>query len=149
MHQHQHNKLPNLCNFYFTPAASIYNYNIRSTSHNNLYLSSINSNAAKNAIQFNGVQIWNSMSPEWKNFPFYKLLKQIGLIYFIPGHRSGLFKLFLCDYHTYSTKHCITLAVGLLLLLLSLLLFIIIIIVSKLRFSLPFVLFFVLFYFLF
>ena len=62
-------------------------------------------------------------------------LKQIGLIYFIPGHRSGLFKFFLCDYHTYSTKHCITLAVG----LLSLLLFIII--VSKLRFSLPFVLF--------
>ena len=69
-------------------------------------------------------------------------LKQIGLIYFIPGHRSGLSKFFLCDYHTYSTKHCITLAVGLLLLLLlSLLLFIIIIIVSKLRFSLPFVLF--------
>ena len=55
-------------------------------------------------------------------------LKQIGLIYFIPGHRSGLFKFFLCDYHTYSTKHCITLAVGLL--LLSLLLFIIIIIVE-------------------
>ena len=75
-------------------------------------------------------------------------LKQIGLIYFIPGHRSGLFKIFLCDYHTYSTKHCITLAVGLLVLLLSLLIFIIIIIVSKLRFSLPFVLFFVLFYFL-
>ena len=75
-------------------------------------------------------------------------LKQIGLIYFIPGHRSGLFKIFLCDYHTYSTKYCITLAVRLLLLL-SLLLFIIVIIVSKLRFSLPFVLFFVLFYFLF
>ena len=72
MHQHQHNKLPNLCNFYFTPTASIHNYNTRSTSHNNLYLSSINSNAAKNAIQFNGVQIWNSLSPEWKNFPFYK-----------------------------------------------------------------------------
>ena len=75
-------------------------------------------------------------------------LKQTGLIYFIPGHRSGLYKFFLCDYHTFSTKHCITLAVGLLLLL-SLLLFIIIIIVSKQRFSLPFVLFFVLFYFLF
>ena len=43
--------------------------------------------------------------------------------------------------------HCITCAVGLVLLL-SLLLFIIIIIVSKVRFSLPFVLFFVLlFYF--
>ena len=40
-------------------------------------------------------------------------LKQIGLIYFIPGHRSGLFKFFLLDYHTYSTKHCITCAVGL------------------------------------
>ena len=52
-------------------------------------------------------------------------LKEIGLIYFIPGHRSGSSKFFLCDYHTYSTKHCITLAVGLLLLL-SLLLFIII-----------------------
>ena len=72
-------------------------------------------------------------------------LKQIGLIYFIPGHRSGLFKFFLCDYHTYPTKHCITLAVGLL--LLSLLLFIIVIIVSKLRFSLPFVLFCFIFYF--
>ena len=71
-------------------------------------------------------------------------LKKIGLIYFIPGHRSGLFKFFLCDYHTYSTKHCITLAVGL---LLSLLLFIIVIIVSKLRFSLPLVLLVVLFYF--
>ena len=47
-------------------------------------------------------------------------LKQIGLIYFIPGHRSGLFKIFLFDYHTYSTKHCITCAVGLLLLLLLL-----------------------------
>ena len=47
-------------------------------------------------------------------------LKQIGLIYFIPGHRSGLFKFFLFDYHTYSTKHCITCAVGLLLLLLLL-----------------------------
>ena len=77
-------------------------------------------------------------------------LKQTGFIYFIPGHRSGLFKFFLFGYHTYSTKHCITCAVALLLLL-SLLLpvFIIIIIVSKLRFSLPFVLFFVLFYFLF
>ena len=68
-------------------------------------------------------------------------LKQIGLIYFIPGHRLGLFIFFLFDYHTYSTKHCITLAVGLILLL-SLLLFITIIIVSKLRFSLPFVLFY-------
>ena len=76
-------------------------------------------------------------------------LKQIGLVYFIPGHRSGLFKSSLCDYHSYSTKHCITLAVGLLLLLSLLLLFIIIIIVSKLRFSLPFVLFcFVLFFIL-
>ena len=55
MHQHQHNRLPNLCNFNFTPTASIHNYNTRSTSHNNLYLGSINSNAAKNAIQFNGV----------------------------------------------------------------------------------------------
>ena len=72
MHQHQHNKLPNLCNFYFTPTASIHKYNTRSTSHNNLYLSSINSNTAKNAIQFTGVQIWNSLSPQWKNFPFYK-----------------------------------------------------------------------------
>ena len=72
MHQHQHNKLPNLSNFYFTPTASIHNYNARSTSHNNLYLSSINNNAANNAIQFNGVQIWNSLSPQWKNFPFYK-----------------------------------------------------------------------------
>ena len=69
MYEHQHNKLPNLCNFYFTPTASIHKYNSRSTSHNNLYLSSINSNAAKNAIQFNGVQIWNSLSPKWKN-PF-------------------------------------------------------------------------------
>ena len=49
-------------------------------------------------------------------------LKQIELIYFIPGHRSGLFKFFLFDYHTYSTKHCITCAVGLLLLLSILLL---------------------------
>ena len=71
-------------------------------------------------------------------------LKQIGLIYFIPDHWSGLFKFFLCDYHTYSTKHCITLAIGLSLLL-SLLLFIIIIIVSTLRFLLPFVLFYFLF----
>ena len=61
-----------LCHFYFTPTASIHNYNTRSTSHNNLYLSSINSSAAKNAIQFKSVQIWNSLSPEWKNFPFYK-----------------------------------------------------------------------------
>ena len=155
MHQHQHNKLPNLCSFYFAPTASIHNYNTRSTSHNNLYLSSISSNAAKNAIRCNGVPIWNSLSPEWKNFPFLQIqaiyerslnfevleLKQIGLIYFIPGHRFGLFKFFSFDYHTHSTKHCITCAVGLLLLLLlSLLLFIII--VSKLRFSLPFVLFF-------
>ena len=57
MHQHQHNKLLNFCNFYFAPAASVHSYNTRSTSHNNLYLSSINSSAAKNAIQFNGVQI--------------------------------------------------------------------------------------------
>ena len=32
----------------------------------------INSNAGENAIQFNGVQIWNNLLPEWKNFPFYK-----------------------------------------------------------------------------
>ena len=74
-------------------------------------------------------------------------LKLIGFIYFIPGHRSGLCKFFLWDYYTYSTKHCITLDLGLFLLLLSLLLFIIIIIVSKLRFSLPFVLFCLIFYF--
>ena len=28
-------------------------------------------------------------------------LKQIGLVYFIPGHRSGLFKIFWFVYHTY------------------------------------------------
>ena len=61
MLQYQHNKLPNLCNINFTPTASIHKYNTRSTSHNNLYLSSVNSNAAmKECNAIDGVQIWNS-----------------------------------------------------------------------------------------
>ena len=68
MYLFQHNERPNLYNQYFTSTKTVHKYNTRCTSYSNFYLHSINSNAAKKALQFSGAQIWNSLQPKWKDF---------------------------------------------------------------------------------
>ena len=65
--------------------------------------------------------------------------KQIGLIYFISGHRSGLFKFFLFNYHTEQNAVIPVRRI----IIITIIIIIFIIIIYEFRFSLPFVLFYV------
>ena len=77
MYLFQHNKLSNLYNQYFTSTQTVHKYNTRCTSYSNFYLHSINSNAAKKALQFSGAQIWNSLQPKWKDLSFHKFKEAV------------------------------------------------------------------------
>ena len=78
---YQHNKLPNLYNQYFTSTKTVHKYNTKYMSYRKIYLHVINSNAAKQALQFNGAQIWIFCSEIGKIFLFQILKKQLKPIY--------------------------------------------------------------------
>ena len=53
--------LPEIFETSFLPIAQAHNYNTRSKSNQNYFLSPGNANSARNSIKFYGVQIWNQI----------------------------------------------------------------------------------------
>ena len=69
--------LPNTFEKYFNSTATTHCYETRNTFKKKYFLPQIRTNKGKNSLQFDGVQIWNSIQPEWKNLSFSCFKREI------------------------------------------------------------------------
>ena len=72
MHQHTMQKLPHCFTSFFTNISHIHAKNTRSNSKNNFYFLKYSTTRCQKSIRFHGPKIWNSLSPEIRNQPYFK-----------------------------------------------------------------------------
>ena len=66
MHQYSRNMLPPCFSTFFTSLSEIHDRQSRSKSQNNLYLPKFSTCRCQRSLRFQGVKIWNSLSPDLK-----------------------------------------------------------------------------------
>ena len=92
MYKYHSQMLPNTFEKYFNSTATTHCYETRNAYKKNYVLPQIRTNQSKNSLQFAGVQVWNSIQPEWKNISFScfkRKIKQMLITKFSPNNTNN------------------------------------------------------------